>query len=150
MSLRPPLLPPSPASSPFFIQGFFVLKNIYMIISGNLKMRSLVAQSGIFQARILERWPFPSLGDLPDPGIKPGSPTLQADPLTSAPPGKPLNIRIQSLELQIQVRDFKGGKEARLKEGGGGGRGGERVALQTSPATCRYPGVMGLYPGPPE
>ena len=31
---------------------------------------------------------FPSPGDLPDPGIKPGSPTLQADALTSEPPGK--------------------------------------------------------------
>ena len=28
-------------------------------------------------------WPFPSPGDLPDPGIKPGSPTLQADALQS-------------------------------------------------------------------
>ena len=27
--------------------------------------------------------------DLPDPGIKPGSPTLEADALTSDPPGKP-------------------------------------------------------------
>ena len=26
----------------------------------------------------------------------------------------------------------------------------EGLALQTSPATCRYPGIMGLYPGPPE
>ena len=33
--------------------------------------------------------PFPSPGDLPDPGIKPGSPALQADTLTSEPPGKP-------------------------------------------------------------
>ena len=32
--------------------------------------------------------PFPSPGDLPHPGIKPGSPTLQADALTSEPPGK--------------------------------------------------------------
>ena len=32
--------------------------------------------------------PFPSPGDLPDPGIKPGSPTLQADALASEPPGK--------------------------------------------------------------
>ena len=30
--------------------------------------------------------PFPSLGYLPDPGIEPGSPTLQADALTSEPP----------------------------------------------------------------
>ena len=33
--------------------------------------------------------PFPSIGDLPDPGIEPGSPTLQVDALTSEPPGKP-------------------------------------------------------------
>ena len=32
--------------------------------------------------------PFPSPGDLPDPGIKPRSPALQADALTSEPPGK--------------------------------------------------------------
>jgi len=31
--------------------------------------------------------PFPSSGDVPDPGIKPGSPTLQADSLLSEPPG---------------------------------------------------------------
>ena len=30
---------------------------------------------------------FPSPGDLPDPGIEPGSPTLQADALPSEPPG---------------------------------------------------------------
>ena len=33
--------------------------------------------------------PFPSPGDLPNPGIKPGSPALGADALTSEPPGKP-------------------------------------------------------------
>ena len=33
--------------------------------------------------------PFPSPGDLPDLGIEPRSPTLQADALTSEPPGKP-------------------------------------------------------------
>ena len=32
--------------------------------------------------------PFPSPGDLPNPGIKPGSPALQADALPSEPPGK--------------------------------------------------------------
>ena len=37
-----------------------------------------------------EHWsglPFPSPGDLPNPGIEPGSPTLQADALQSEPPG---------------------------------------------------------------
>ena len=32
--------------------------------------------------------PFHSPGDLPDPGIEPGSPALQADSLLSEPPGK--------------------------------------------------------------
>ena len=39
-----------------------------------------------------EHWsglPFSSPGDLPDPRIEPGSPTLEADALTSEPPGKP-------------------------------------------------------------
>ena len=39
-----------------------------------------------------EHWsglPFPSPGDLPNPGIEPRSPALQADALTSEPPGKP-------------------------------------------------------------
>ena len=30
------------------------------------------------------------------------------------------------------------------------GRESKEVALQMSPATYRYPGVMGLFPGPPE
>ena len=34
--------------------------------------------------------PFPSPGDLPHPGIKPGSPALQADALPSEPPEKPI------------------------------------------------------------
>ena len=32
--------------------------------------------------------PFPSPGDLPDPGIEPGSPTIQVDSLLTEPPGK--------------------------------------------------------------
>ena len=33
--------------------------------------------------------PLPSPGDLPDSGIKPGAPALQADSLPPEPPGKP-------------------------------------------------------------
>ena len=36
--------------------------------------------------------PFPSSGDLPNPGIEPGSPSLQADALPSEPPGKPSSL----------------------------------------------------------
>ena len=37
------------------------------------------------------RLPFPSPGDLPDPGIEPISPTLAGGFFTTEPPGKPLN-----------------------------------------------------------
>ena len=37
--------------------------------------------------------PFPSPEDLPDPGIEPGSPALQAVALPSEPPGKPSKVQ---------------------------------------------------------
>ena len=43
--------------------------------------------------------PFPSPGDLPDPGIAPGSPALEADALTSEPPGKP-NKRMKGILIE--------------------------------------------------
>ena len=36
--------------------------------------------------------PFSSPGDLPNPGIEPGSPALQADALPSEQPGKPYTM----------------------------------------------------------
>ena len=53
---------------------------------------------GILQARKLE-WPFPSPGDLHNPGIKPRSPTLEADSLPAQPQGKPKNAGVGSLSL---------------------------------------------------
>ena len=50
---------------------------------------------GILQARILEWVTFPYLGDLPNPGIEPRSPTLQADSLPAEPPGKPSHARVR-------------------------------------------------------
>ena len=45
--------------------------------------------------------PFPR--DLPNPGIKPRSATLQADSLPAEPPGKPQNARVGSLALLQQI-----------------------------------------------
>ena len=45
--------------------------------------------------------PFPSPGDLPGPGIKPRSPTLQAGALTSEPPGKPFSHKVLSKEFVL-------------------------------------------------
>ena len=47
---------------------------------------------GIFQARIMERLSFPSLGDLPDPETEPTSlvsPALAGRFFTTEPPEKP-------------------------------------------------------------
>ena len=44
---------------------------------------------GILQAAILEWVAIPSPRELPDPGMELGSPALQADSLSSEPPGKP-------------------------------------------------------------
>ena len=48
-----------------------------------------------------EHWsglPFPSPGDLPDPGIEPRSPALQADTLTSEPPGKAFHAKMGTIK----------------------------------------------------
>jgi len=43
--------------------------------------------------------PCPPSGDLPNPGIKPRSPTLQVDSVPSEPPGKPKNTGMGRLSL---------------------------------------------------
>ena len=51
-----------------------------------------------------ESWsglPFPSPGDLSNPGIKPGSSALQADSLLSEPPGKPKVAKVVSNSKQF-------------------------------------------------
>ena len=56
---------------------------------------------GILQTRILEL--FPSPGDCPKLGIKPRSPTLQADSLSAEPPVKPKNTGVGSLSLLQRI-----------------------------------------------
>ena len=51
--------------------------------------------------------PFPSPGDLPNSGIEPGSPTLEADALTSEPPGKPQRRAMpKNVQTTIQLHSF--------------------------------------------
>ena len=54
---------------------------------------------GISRPEYWSGQPFPSPGGLPNPGIKPGSPALQADYLPFEPPGKPLSIRHDTIKL---------------------------------------------------
>ena len=48
--------------------------------------------------------PLPSPGDLPDPEIEPRSPALEADALTSEPPGKPHNTVYQTAKETLMYR----------------------------------------------
>ena len=53
-----------------------------------------------------EEWsglPFASPGDLPNSGIEPGSPTLQADALPSEPPGKPYSFKDLVKENKVEL-----------------------------------------------
>ena len=54
---------------------------------------------GILQTEIWSGKPFPSPGDLPNPGIEPQSPAWQEDSLLSTPPGKSTNTGVGSLSL---------------------------------------------------
>ena len=58
---------------------------------------------GILQVTILEWVAFPSPGDLPNPGIEPRSPALQANSLSAEQQGKPKNIGMDSLSLLQQI-----------------------------------------------
>ena len=53
-------------------------------------------------------WPFPSPGDLPNPGIEPRSPALQAGFLLPEPPRKPKNFILLMLgQLQVLITNKK-------------------------------------------
>ena len=84
----------------------------YSDVSDSLQPHGLLAPqaplSVIFSRQ--EYWsglPFPSPGHLPDKGIKPRSPALQADSLLSEPPGKSLDEdQFSSVQSLSRVRLF--------------------------------------------
>ena len=64
--------------------------------------------------------PFPSPGDLPNPGIEPRSPTLQEDSLLSKPQGKPILKEMGILDhLTYLLRNLYAGQEATVRTGHG-------------------------------
>ena len=65
---------------------------------------------GLSRQEYWSGFPSPSIGDLPDPGIEPGFPALQAGSLLSEPPGKPYLGRdpCQTETLNNQFFQFTG------------------------------------------
>ena len=64
--------------------------------------------------------PFPSPGDLPDPGIEPRFPTLQADALTSEPPGA---SKVMLKILQARLHQYLNREPPDVQAGFRKGRG---------------------------
>ena len=62
---------------------------------------------GILQARVLEWVALPFSRDLPNPGIEPKSPTLQADSLPAEPAGKPSIDGTKSKIVGVATRPFR-------------------------------------------
>ena len=99
---------------------------------------------------------FPSPGDLPDPGIKPGSPALQADSLLSEPPGKHYLNKFQEFfcwecysywsSFKFVLRDGTQLPQVRLLWSGGAGCYWSCLACeletQQGPDVCIPPAVL--------
>ena len=90
---------PIPQTQPVFFKNSRIVKVKVMSLS---RVRLFVTpwavacqaplSTGFSKQEYWSGLPVPSPGDLPDPGIEPKSPTLQADSLLSEPPGKQHHI----------------------------------------------------------
>ena len=106
----------------FLLQGIFLTQRLnlgllhcrqilyQMSYEGKWKLLShvwLFETPGTIQSMELSRpeywpcpgWPFPSPGDLPNPGIKPRSPESQTDSLPFEPPGKHSSVLLSIFTL---------------------------------------------------
>ena len=73
-------------------------------ISDSLRPRAVALQALLSMEFSRQKYwsgkPFPSSGDLPDPGIEPKFSALQAGSLPSEPPGRPLVVKTVVTDLQ--------------------------------------------------
>ena len=71
------------------------------LVGSHLRLHGLLPLgSSVHRISQQEYWsglPFPSPGDLPQPGSEPRSPALQADSLPSEPPGEPMDVPVHCL-----------------------------------------------------
>ena len=74
------------------------LSHVWLFATPRTVVYQAPPSMGFFRLEYWNGLPFPSPEDLLNPGIEPGSPTLQADALSSEPPGRP-NIWINNIFL---------------------------------------------------
>ena len=65
------------------------LSHVQLFVTPRTVVYQALPSMGFSRQKYWSGLPFPSPGDLPDPGIKPRSPAFPADALTSEPSGKP-------------------------------------------------------------
>ena len=65
-----------------------VLSHIQLFVTHRFQHMRILCPWGFSRPEYWSELPCPPPGDLPNPGIKPRSPTLQADSLLTEPPGK--------------------------------------------------------------
>ena len=97
------------------LQSMIFSRSIYMhmchLLSGATATPGMVVRQAplSIESSRQEYWsglPFPSPGGLPNPGIRPGSPSLQAYFLPSEPPGKPTYDFIWDIYFPSFYNDF--------------------------------------------
>ena len=69
-----------------------------------LQLTRLLCPWGFSRQEQWHRLPCPPPGDLPNPGIKPRSPALQADSLLTDPPGKPTIEYYLSIKSSHEIK----------------------------------------------
>ena len=78
-----------PFHSAYIVKSVKSLSRVRLFVTPWTVAHQAPPSMGFSRQEYWSGWPFPSLEDLPDLGIKPRSPALEADALTSEPPGKP-------------------------------------------------------------
>ena len=88
----------------FLLEPYVIILFMCSVVSNSLQSHGLVACQALLSMEFpsQEYWsgrPFPALGDLPDPRIKPTSPALEGGFFITEPPGKPSPYVRQQLNL---------------------------------------------------
>ena len=80
------------------------LSHVWLFVTPWTVTQWAAVSIGFSRQRYWSELPFPPWGDLPDLGIKPGFPALQADSLLSEPPEKPRYISILILIYMYSLK----------------------------------------------
>ena len=88
--------------------GGLVAKSCLTLVTPWTVARQASLSMGFSRQEYWSGLPFPSLGDLPNPGIEPESPALQADFLPSELPRKPDHciIDVKNLSMELVLAYF--------------------------------------------